>query len=293
MKLFLGISLTLISFIHWYLQLNAFTLLIAHAIFVVGNILILDFISLKLNNYSLIAYFFDRKNFIGAFAKLSIAGVIFAFFLEFYLHYMGKFWYFPYWNYWWYFLLLIPGWAGYVFYFVEIYLGTRAVLSRFVKPSSKINISQFMKFMLYLCSITAVLSTLWLLMNINFLTLKEFLSINFTKPIDVALILPLFLASISLSFIFDYLVYKRKNISFFFSFFQGRPISLISILLGGWIVGFVWEIFNQKALFWHYSNVPFSELTFLEIPVMVIIFWPIQFFPILSLYYLFFDAKEA
>ncbi len=124
--LYWGSGLMAGSFLFAYVRPFDFSLNALNLFFVLGNILLFDFLSLNFSGYSLLRTPNRRRHFL-------LVGAVFGIFFEFYVHWLGKLWYYPLWSVEFYWVSLVPGFALYVFYLLETFLGIKAVLEYFFR----------------------------------------------------------------------------------------------------------------------------------------------------------------
>ncbi len=55
------------------------------------------------------------------------------------------------------------------------------------------------------------------------------------------------------------------------SVFEGKIFAPLSVLVSGFLAGFLWEILNTYFPLWYYQNLPKNEL--FGVPLLVIVFW--------------------
>lgn len=292
----IGLILSAFSFLHWLLPasaFNAWTLFFIHGAFVVGAIMFFDWLCLRLEGNSILTTLKSKKDLIYFLKNFLIMGIIFGFLLELYIHWIGKFWFYTYWGWGWYLIMFIPGFAGYVFFFLESYLGIKAVLSKFAKKRIELTRGkQPAKLIMFICSVIILVSTIYLLMIQPYRSVDNFFSIDFA-PFRILGILPaLIIAGFVLVIIMDYFLSKKRGFSFTSSIIKFNIWPFAALLIAGWLVGFVWEYFNVKAFYWQYANSILPDLNMFGFPVSVFLLWPLQYFPIIILYYYLFDREK-
>lgn len=289
---FLGLGLIVSSFISWYLPFTNINLIIFNMFFMVGNILFFDFLSYEMSGFSLLHA--TRGKHISHFFLL---GFIAGFILELYIHWFGKFWYYPYWNTYQYLLYFIPGFGVYVFYLTETYLGTKAVLEHFFKKrhSLKENFVGFKRLFLVLGLIGAFglgLVSMFFALQAGFgKSFEDFLSVNSVPVLEKTMIVPLFFVAIFIWFLFEYLEYERHETSMLYELLRGNYFPFVAVFFSAWVSALIYEVFNAPSGYWQYANIPFSELSLFGIPLFIFIAWPFHYFPLFSLYRILFKGE--
>lgn len=293
----IGIILTAVSFGHWFLPYRNEFIISAHWIFYIGNILFFDYLSYTFGNFSLIH---SNKKLVRLISHFLLVGVLFAFFAEVYIHWIGKFWYYPTLRYpWEYFLGIIPEFAIYTFYLLETYLGTKAVLEYlFVKRHHhKESFAGYKRLFMTLGVIGSVglgACTIYILLQTTLgNTIGDTLSIIY-KPFGSSIsYFILVLIAIFFWLILEYLEFEKRETSMLYEFLRGNIWPTLAIFVAAWISAFIYEGFNAPSGAWRYANFPFQHVAIWGVPIIVFITWPFHYFPAFSLYRLLFKKETT
>ncbi len=141
--------------------------------------------------------------------------------------------------------------------FLEVFDYLIFKLSKF-KLNFKIEVSKAIKILL---------SILFSLIGLSILLLKIF---EYIQPNWIFFIV----SSIVFLIVVDLFVNIVTNINGpVIRFLNGEILSPISLILSGFIGGFLWELFNTYMPLWRYINLPSESI--LNIPLVVVIFWGI------------------
>lgn len=289
----LGGFLIVVSFIHWYLPFTNSLLLFFNSLFMLGNIFLFDCLSYELKGFSLLSL--PRSHLKRHFLVL---GLLFGFILESYLHWLGKFWYFPYWDLPFYLIIFIPGFAFYFLYLTETYLGVKAVFEHFflkwrVKKESFAGLKKIFVSLGLIGGIGLGFSTVYIALH-TFISgnFQEFFSVNVVPQIDYKpLVIPMFIVGFSLWFLLEYLEYERHETSILYEMLKGNFWPLISVLVAAWLSAVLYEVFNMPSGVWRYTNIPLTNITFFQIPLIVYIAWPFHYIILFSLYRVLFKKE--
>lgn len=282
----------LASFAYWYLPYTNTILMFFNALFYLGNILFFDYLSVKFSGYSLLKLAHRREKFI-------ILGLVFGIMLEFFAHWVGKLWYFPHWDTSFYIIILIPGFAFYSFYLIETYLGTKAVLEYFFagrqqkvsfKGLKKVFVAVGLFGAIGISSITTVL----VLNSPKYNSMTDFFSINHAVLVtSMSPFVYLALGSLFLWLFLEYIEFELHETSLLYEMLKGNYWPFVSVLLAGWIAGFIDEVINAPGQLWSYSNWPVGAMTFYHIPIIVVLAWPLHYLPVFSLYRILFKKDTV
>lgn len=279
----LGLVMIMISFGYWFLPISHKVLLVANALFVLGNIFIFDYLSERFSGYSLLKVHHRRKHFL-------ILGFLVGLFLELYINWIGKFWYFPYWDEAFYIISFVPGWALYSLYLLETYLGVKAIIeklffkSRFRESFAGLRLIFISAGMLGAAMLST--GTLYLALSLTKREWQEALIINQTRQSNPHNWYWYFIIVIGFWLILECFEYYRHETSLLYEIFKGNYWPLLAIIVASLAGAISYEVFNLPGGLWRYSyeNVPFAQLRFIGFPVMMFIAWPFHYLPVISLY---------
>lgn len=288
----LGLLLIVISFIHWYLPFTNLNLAFSHGIFWLGNILLFDSISYELSGVSLIKI--TAKSRMKHFLLL---GLICGALIEEIPARLGKIWYYPQWDFLGYVVFLGLGFGFYFFYLIETYLGFKAILLHFFKKHQRKeeNFKKLKKIFLIEGFVGAVGIgagvTYLILKTISDGTLQTFFDTNKNIITSESLWIPTVAILFFLFLFLEYLEYERHEKSLTYDLVKGNFVPLISIIIAAFISGVIYEGFVVPSGLWKYTNFPLEENFILGVPIIIILLWPFQYFPLLALYRVLFKKE--
>ncbi len=285
-----GITCTILSFIHWFLPYTLINLAFATFVFMLGNILFFDSIVYKSTQKSIL-HSYDKDSSRIFYAL--VCYIVFVLFLELYVHWLGKFWYFPKMSTAFYIFVEVPLLLFYSLYLLESYQAVKILFRDKVNNKLQLNKNVHIahSFSSFAVEVVILLTaTLYLFSQRLNDSFNEFFSIStvviVSHPIlHIITISLVFLTTIS---IVERLLYKLKSRSYLLC---GDYSSILSMCLAGLISGLFYEVFNAFGGFWRYSNVPFSEVNLFQIPILVLVCWPVQYFILIPLYDLLVSEK--
>lgn len=287
-----GLFLIVISFIHWYLPFTNFNLAFSHGIFWLGNILLFDSISYELSGVSLI-----KATEKSRLKHLLLLGLIGGALIEEIPARLGKIWYYPQWDLVGYIVFLGLGFGFYFFYLIETYLGFKAILLHFFKKHKRKaeNFKRFKKIFLiegFVGAIGVAVSIIYLIIKtLSDGTLQTFFDTNKNTITSESLWIPTVSILFFMFLFLEYLEYERHERSLTYDLVKGNFIPLASIIIAAFISGVIYEGFVVPSGLWKYSNFPLQDNFILGIPLIVILLWPFQYFPLLALYRVLFKKE--
>jgi len=288
-RIILGVILLLISFIQVFIsQITLFQLCLFFIIFAIGAVLIFDSITLYFYKKSLLRDLRRNKRIFFRFILVSTIGVIL---LDFIALGLGKLWIYPYWDFWTYLVLFIPVFTGYWFLICESYLGTKAVID-YLRKGKKIVTKSFKHEkvifnLLGVVGICLILVTIFLIIQDYSLQgniLFSFENINSKTSNYVCPYGFIMLLFVSFWMVLEFVQHKLKKNSLIKDLIHGHFTPLISILISSFLLSIVLEALNLTHYLWEYVNWPFEGITFLGLPVMMFLAWPIHYILFLSLW---------
>lgn len=290
-----GLVLIAVSFLHWYLPFTNTNVLLFNLLFYAGNVLFFDFLSYELSGNSPLH---SKYRGVRLSLRFLLLGFLFGLILEFYAHWIGKFWYYPYWDLSFYAVVFIPGFAFYAFYLLETYMGTKAVIEHFfIKRRPKDNLADFPKFK-NLFTILGFIGSTGIVGLTTFLILKTTIRGITGKIFEPATAIasnitfvPLILIPIFIWLFLEYLEYERHETSMLYETLHGNFSPLAAVFISAWVSALVYEVFNVPSGLWRYANMPWPELTIYHVPMAVYLFWPLHYFPLFSLYRVIFKKE--
>jgi hypothetical protein len=298
-RIFTGLIYIVVSFFSFLFpniqQLQSSKLFLT-ALFFIGVIYVCDTIVVNLKGTSLLREIRkSRSNLISFLIVSTLGGIL----LDGVAKFLGGLWVYPDWSNLYYLLIFIPGFAVYWVVVTESYLATKTILDYFKRGVTVIGRSYAYEPHLFSCFgilgiglvIFAGLSILGdfthqslpLVRDDSIRVISAVFSINFR---DVLL---LFLGS---WLVLEFLEFFRKRASLIRDILHGYYVPLIAIVLGSTALSFLMELQNSPGGIWRYTNWPLMSYTFLGLPVVVWLVWPLQYITFLSLFRVF-TTKES
>lgn len=297
-RLILGIIILLISYIISFLPApnNFFYSSFTHLLFLVGFILIFDFITLKIYKKSLLnSLIKSKKNLLG-FILISFIGAII---LELIVNWSGKLWIYPDWNLAIYFLVFIPGFAIYWLVICESYLAAKSIID-YLKKGKK-HVTKLFKWEDGFFKLLGIFGFVFLILTISLIYFDYTnQSLVFIQKQDISqktssYILPFYLIIglfFSLWFILEYFQYNKKRTSLIKDILHSHFSPILAIILGSFILALLIESQNLLYNLWIYINWPFEEITLIGLPIMMFLAWPLHYILFLSLWRAFTDEQS-
>lgn len=289
----LGLFLIAISFIHWYLPFTNLNLAFSHGIFWLGNILLFDSISYELGGVSLIKL--TTKSGLRHFL---IIGLICGALVEEIPARLGKIWYYPQWDLFSYFIFLGLGFGFYFFYLIETYLGFKAIIFHFFKNHKRKekNFIKFKKIFL----LEGFVGVIGIAISLSYLIIKTlsegilqtFLDTNKNVVTSESLWIPTVSILFFMFLFLEYLEYERHEKSLTYDLLRGNFTPLASIIIAGFISGVIYEGLVVPSGLWKYTNFPLQDNFIFGIPLIVVLLWPFQYFPLLAFYRVLFKKES-
>ncbi len=210
-------------------------------------------------------------------------------------NWLYKFWIYPHFSSYFYLLVVPISLCLYFFLLFENYIAIHVVLEKFF-PSPKIVVKR-KKLHTIAFSIIGFLG----IATFSFVTCSKLLAYKVPSNIlnifntywlssnDVV---NLFMLCISIWFIFEYLEYQRREDTLLLHIFKGDFTAFLSIIVASLITSVVMEIFNLPIKIWIYTNVPYYNIVFLGVPIVVLFLWPFQYL-LFDCFYHFIYKKET
>ena len=261
-------------------------------LFMFGIILISDGITEKIYKKSLLREIRKSKKNTILFFIISIAGGII---LEGVAQWLGKLWVYPYFNAYTYSIFFIFGFGLYWLMIAESYLATKAILD-YIRRGKQIVRNYywfeppFYKLLGLIGAILVPLSAFFMLHDYTSNGGYIFdISSHTNYKVNFIYIITIFLGT---WFVLECIEYFRKKTSLLKDIFHHYFNPLAAILIASFILAIIMETENIPYGFWQYTNWPFENIQFLNLPVMMFIAWPLHYVAFLSLFRAF-TEKES
>ncbi len=257
-----------------------------------GIVLISDGITEKIYKKSLLREIRkSRKNTILFFIISAIGGII----LDGVVQWLGKLWIYPYFNTYTYFIFFIPGFGLYWLMIAESYLATKAIFDYLHRGKQIVRNyywfePPFYKFLGVVGVILISLSAFFILHDYTSNGGYIFdISNHVNYKVNFIYIITIFLGT---WFVLECIEYFRKKTSLLKDIFHHYFNPLVSILIASFILAILMEMENISYSLWQYTNWPFENIQFLNLPVMMFLAWPLHYVAFLSLFRVF-TEKES
>jgi len=198
-----------------------------------------------------------------------------------------------------YFILFIPGFAFYWIVICESYLATKAILDLLRK--GKIYITKSFKWEITFFKFLGILGvTLLVLSLILFYFDFSGQSSLFIRGLDLSqktssYVLPFYLVLtlfFGLWFILEYLQFSKKKSSLIKDILHYHFSPLLAIILGSVFLAILMESQNLLYDMWAYINWPLESITFIGLPIVILLTWPLHYILFLSLWRAFTDEQS-
>lgn len=291
-----GIVLIIVSFLSFGFteQLDTKSSLFFGASYYLGGLIIANWIIIKIKGFSLISRIIHNKRvFFNFFIICSIGGVIFSLVVSA----LGGFWYFPFWTTQNYFIFgyVLGGWTFY-FLFIVVSYEAGKIFFDYLSKGKKV-VTRYYKYENHLYHLLFVIGVCLLLyvttvaiINTNFF--RDF-QYNITTIKTPYLEWQYWLVSfVGLLFVCEFVEFKRKRTSLFKDTLHGYYSPILSIIFVSTILAITNEVQNLGVYLWRYTNYPLQDINILNIPIFVILTWPLHILAILEFWRAFGDKSS-
>ncbi len=276
-----GLLLIVASLLYFYFDYTLWLVGITQVMFLLGNILFFNAVSGKFHGTQI-----TTRNVYALFAT----GVMFSLLFELYVHWWGKFWYYPLLSTETYLILLIPFYCLYIIYLLTAYFSILAVLRHLYKPKKVAShnlkiVTRIARVIGITGGVGVIASTFILAFYFTAPHLEQFLSINYASRVDPIMLPLMVIVGLSFWLLFEYLDYKKnRNKGLLIGAIYKDYLPLVAIVLAGLLLAITYESFNTPSGWWRYANIPFSEIHLFGVPALIYLLWPLQYLPIIALY---------
>lgn len=261
-----------------------------------GIILLSESITLRFRGKSLFSEIIkSRQNLMTFIVITAIGGII----LDGVGKFLGKLWIYPYWDYKFYSVFVFPAYAVYWLAIVESYLAVKAITDFLIRGRHIIYKSfKFEKIFYRLLGIAGfillIASAIIIFQDYSsqtaaFFIENEIADTSKSYVVSLNIVLLIFLGC---WFILEAIEYARKRSSLVKDLIHSYFTPLIAIIVGAFVTAFIMEQHNLPISFWQYTHYPFSEIKFMNLPVTVLLTWPLQYVMFLSLFRAFTDEES-
>ncbi len=222
----------------------------------------------------------------GAFGRFALMGAVSGLILDGIGQWLGKLWTYPYWNaalYGWTFLL---GFCAYWLAIVETYFLARSLmgLRRRSRPVRAKRVSRAVGIMGAVLLLGGICSALAGYERAGGYVFSITPQGRFGRPAPHAPFPCVVAAFAGCWTILEWACSKRRIMTFISSLRGGDRLPLYAVLAASLITSLLMETVNARGHFWAYANWPFENVTVAGVPLLVILFWPVQYILFVSLY---------
>jgi len=270
---------------------NGWNLTLFYIAFCLGIILIGDYVAVAYGKVSPLVVIFQSKRSFFKFYLVSFTGGLI---LEFFMNYLGGFWWYPFYNtgFYWLTVILLCGFGVYFLTIISSYAVVYAVLDQKRKMYEKRKQADFGRSGYQFLLIVGVLClgyVMWkVIQGTDFFGNFVFV-INAPKIAYIAFS-TVIVAFVGFSCIFEYIAYKRQRLTIIGSLWQGNWRPVAAILISALFLLLYMELQNQPIKLWQYSNAPMGNAMVFDLPLWIYIGWPLHYIGFISLYQAFGDA---
>lgn len=270
-------------------------LFVFSALFIFGIIFVSEGITEAVYRKSLLHAIFKNAHTIIAYFALSMVGAVM---LDGVSQWLGKLWFYPLLNNATYPFVFVFSFAIYWLMVIESYLAVKALLDAVMK--GKRMVRTYFGFERPLYTSLGALGILLIpiaaaLMTNDYAVQRGGYVFELTKAVDYkanfGFILLMFFGT---WFLFEAIEYFRKETSLLRDILHHYFTPLIAVVLASFGTALLMETQNffAGAGAWVYANWPLQEVTFLGLPVVMFLFWPIHYIFFLSLWRAFSDKES-
>ena len=278
-----------LSFLIWLVPARHYTFTvynIFYFLFGLGIILVCDYADLKLSGSSLLI----NKKGIDFYRGFGVAAGLCGIVMDIFVQLLAKMWVFHKIPQWFYITFLF---FGFVFYFqivAESYFATKSILDRLLKRPKirSINHKKWEKILrvVFIVSLLIIILSIVYYFMLYYLKGGFFQNFGRATKFNSSIFVP-----IAISFaawgIAEFVAFAKKKNSLLKNCLRGYWRPLWVILLSCLWLGIMMELWNVPVQYWIYANVPFLDIRFLGIPIIILLLWPFHYIPFLSWYNVF------
>ncbi len=281
-----------------YAEAPAFFWLILFALgafFMLGIIFLCEGVTEAIYKKSLLRAIFKNAHTLIAYLALSMVGAIM---LEGVSQWLGKLWFYPVLNNATYPVVFVFSFAFYWLMVIESYLAVKALLDLLMK--GKRMVRTYFGFERPLYTSLGALGIILIpiaaaLMTNDYAVQRGGYVFELTKAVDYKVNFAyIFLMFFGTWFLFEAIEYFRKETSLLRDIFHHyfTPLAAVIVASLGTAVLMETQNFFAGTGAWVYTNWPLQEVTFLGLPVVMFLFWPIHYIFFLSLWRAFSDKES-
>ncbi len=271
------------------------TLTLFYFFYCFGVVLIGDYITYNIAGQSLLDNILKNSSFR---FRYIVIGVIAGLILDGFAAYLGGLWYYPYYSFLSYFIMVsvMGGFAMYWFCILVSYEAVKVVLDKYFGGTK--HITRSFKYENIFYTSLGVLGTfgisivLYEVLHSTKMFSDFFLIINdYKKP--YLSFWYIILTFFSLTFLLEFIEFKRHRTSLFKDILHGYYIPLVAIVVVSFVLSIYMEFQNLPLKLWVYANWPAIDIALGGIPILVFFAWPLHYIFFLSFYRAFGDRSSS
>jgi hypothetical protein len=234
------------------------------------------------------------KNFVHILrTHMVVIGLLSAVIIELFANWIWKLWYYPHFSLPVYFFALFVVLVIYFVFILKGYLAVRSILLAHIKQKRIRKSGKSYHLFFSLIGLTGSIGfILGLARSISTIHVHGVAFFNSYATHDFNLI-NILLVSLSLVFILEYLEYKEHEDTLIMHLIQKDWVPLASILIASTLTSITMEGFNIPLTIWIYTNWPLANITFFNLPLTVLIAWPVQYILLIALYRVVYKRETA
>jgi hypothetical protein len=253
------------------------------ASFYLGALFIANYVIKKLGGRSIVSLVRGSPKNNQNFTFISIA---LGAFMGFIASDLGGLWYFPYWSATTYFVIgfILGGWAFYFLVLIACYEAMKLFLDRVLPQRERVTSYFSYEKHLYSALFWVGCACLTVVGVAALASTKLFTSFHYTVNTSKQPYLAWYFWIISflgMFFICEYVEYRRKRSSLIKDTIHGYFNPLLAVILVGVLLAITNEVQNFDVFLWRYANYPLAGHHLFNIPIFIIMAWPLHIIALL------------
>jgi hypothetical protein len=267
-------------------SVNLASLTLFWAFFAMTTIILCDQVTVAFEHRSL---FQEATGSGSAWFSLLSVGALSGLLLDGIAQWLGKLWIYPYWNEVIYASTFVIGFCAYWLAAAESYLAVKAILCRCLHTAAPAAAPRSYPMALFrMIGVTGLALTVTgivLLLDDYRRSGGYVFEIRRALPVKAHFGYCL-MAFAGVWLMLEWVQSALGGLSLLKTLLDGNCRPLFALLIASAAFGVFWETVNAAHHFWIYTNWPLPQWQFMNIPVMVLVLWPLQYLVFLSLGFL-------
>jgi len=227
--------------------------------------------------------------------RIAAVAIPFGFIIEGYGVYFLRLWYYPYWSFTIYSIAAPFAFIGYTYILFGLYDFVKNLIHQPHKVGRWHNWQEWLYGKLMWLEVAVggylfIVATAYEIGQAKSLPIG-FFDISKNSGIPVVWWLP-FAISFAIIFIFDFVCFRQHKETLTKDVIRGYFSPILVILIANIIAVIAIEFFNGPFRIWRFANWPFENIQILNVPLIAIIVWPLQFFGLLTMLRAAFTQKQ-